>query len=137
MTRYLFDTDTCIYLINRARGYERLLARLEGLPRMGTLVSAVTVAELEYGAQKSARRDHNRLRLAHFIARFELAHFDQPAAEEYGRVRADLERRGTPIGPLDTMIAAQARALGTVLISHNTREFSRVSGLKVRDWIAE
>ena len=137
MTRYLFDTDTCIHLINRARGYERLLARLDGMPRANTFISAVTVAELEYGAHKSARRNHNRRRLAHFLARFELAAFDQAAAEEYGRVRAELEDRGKPIGPLDTLIAAQALALGAVLVSHNTREFARVPKLQVRDWIAD
>ena len=137
MTRYLLDTDTSIHLINRARGYERLLARLDGMPRANTFISAVTVAELEYGACKSARRDHNLQRLAHFFARFELAAFDQAAAEEYGRLRAALEARGKPIGPLDTLIAAQALALGAVLVSHNTREFSRVPKLRVHDWIVD
>lgn len=106
------------------------------MPRADTLISVVTVAELEYGAHKSARRDHNLQRLAHFLARFELAAFDQAAAEEYGQLRAALEERGKPIGPLDTLIAAQALALGAVLVTHNTSEFSRVPKLRVRDWIA-
>ncbi len=134
MIRYLLDTDTCIFSINRSPGYERVLARMDGLLYGQVLISIVTLCELEAGIAKSARQDHNRRRVDHFVARLEVAPLDEPAAKRYGDVRALLERRGKQIGPLDTLIAAHALSLGAILVSNNTREFSRVPGLRLQNW---
>jgi tRNA(fMet)-specific endonuclease VapC len=134
--RYLLDTDTCIFLINRTPGYEGVLSHLEGLVYGDVLVSAITLAELRFGVAKSARGLHNLQRLERFLARFEVADFDAEAAAAYGPLRADLEAKGTPIGPLDTLIAAQALSRGAVLATNNVREFSRVAGLRWENWIA-
>ncbi|MBI5782830.1 MAG: type II toxin-antitoxin system VapC family toxin [Gammaproteobacteria bacterium] len=133
--RYLLDTDTCIFAINRRPGYERVLARMDGLLYGQVLISVVTLCELEAGIAKSTRQDHNRRRIEHFIARLEVAPLDEPAAKRYGDVRAFLERRGKQIGPLDTLIAAHALSMGAILVSNNTSEFSRVSGLRLQNWV--
>jgi len=135
MIRYLIDTDTCIFAINRRAGYERVLARMDGLLYGQVLISIVTLCELEAGIAKSARQDHNRHRVEHFIARLEVALLDEPVAKRYGDVRAFLERRGKQIGPMDTLIAAHALSLGAVLVSNNTKEFSRVPSLRLQNWV--
>lgn len=135
MIRYLLDTDTCIYAINRHPGYERVLAHMDGLLYGQVLISIVTLCELEAGIAKSARQDHNRRRVEHFIARLEVAPLDEPVAKRYGDVRTFLERRGKQIGPMDTLIAAHALHLGATLVTNNTREFSRVPGLKLQNWV--
>ena len=134
MIRYLIDTDTCIFAINRRPGYERVLARMDGLLYGQVLISIMTLCELEAGIAKSARQDHNRHRVEHFIARLEVAPLDEPVAKRYGDVRAFLERRGKQIGPMDTLIAAHALSLGAVLVSNNTKEFSRVPSLRLQNW---
>ena len=132
---YLLDTDACIYLINRRTGYERLLAHLEQLDYGDVLISSITAAELEYGIAKSQRGAENRNRYGLFIARFEIAPFDERAASMYGPLRATLEASGTPIGPLDTLIAAHALSLNATLMTNNLREFSRVDKLKIKNWL--
>lgn len=131
----LLDTNICVYLINRRPGYERLLDRIDRRDYGELLISAITLAELEFGVAKSARGAENRGRLDLFLARFEIASFDADAAAAYGRLRAALEGRGTPIGPLDTQIAAHALALRAILVTNNVREFGRVTGLKVENWL--
>lgn len=134
---YLLDTDTCIYSLNRAPGYERILARLDRLQYGDALISAVSLGEIEVGLAKRARPDRNRRLAEQFLARFEIAPFDEAAARIYGDLRAALERRGRPIGPLDTLIAAQAVSLKAALVTNNTREFSRITGLRLQNWIKE
>ena len=131
---YLLDTDACIYLINRRAGHERLLSHVEKLEYGDVLISSITAAELEYGIAKSKRGADNRNRFALFIARFEIAPFDERAAAAYGPLRAALEIGGTPIGPLDTLIAAHALSLGATLITNNVREFRRVDKLRIENW---
>lgn len=97
-------------------------------------ISAVTLAELRYGADKSKDPAKNHAALDGFLAALEIAEFDAAAADWYGGVRADLERRGCPIGPLDTMIAAHALRLAIPLVTANVSEFCRVTGLTVEDW---
>lgn len=134
---YLLDTDACIHLLNRKRESQAILSHIDGLVYGDVLISAITLAELRFGAAKSARGAANLERLSMFLARFELADFDAEAAASYGPLRAELEARGTPIGPLDTLIAAQALATRAVLVTSNTREFSRVRGLRLRNWVAD
>ena len=100
-------------------------------------VSSVTAAKLSYGAEKSSRPEQNREALSRFLLPLEVLAFGDEAAAAYGRVRAALEKSGTPIGPLDTLIAAHAVSLGVTLVTNNVREFSRVPGLEVEDWTHE
>ena len=96
----------------------------------------MTAAELYYGAEKSSRPEQNLEALGTFLLPLEILAFGPVGAAAYGRVRAALERLGTPIGPLDTLIAAHALGLGVTLVTNNVREFSRVPGLEIEDWTA-
>jgi len=127
----LLDTNTCIYLINRKP--PQVLARLQTLPSRDIVLSSLTIAELAWGVAKSQSK-RNRDALAAFIASFQVSPFDLEAAFVYGDVRADLYRRGIPIGPIDTLIAAHALALDVILVTNNEREFKRVPGLRVENW---
>ncbi len=129
---WLLDTNICIYLIKRKP--EAVLRRLRGVDIAQVALSSITVAELQYGVAKSTHPEQNMLALAAFLAPLEVEAFDDAAAAVYGRIRADLERQGTPIGSLDLLIAAHALALGRTIVTNNTREFSRVMGLKVENW---
>ncbi|MCU0759760.1 MAG: type II toxin-antitoxin system VapC family toxin [Steroidobacteraceae bacterium] len=130
----MLDTDTCIALIERrdAGVLRRLQAKSVG--QVG--ISSVTLAELAHGVARSSRPRENAAALQEFLLPLDAASFDDAAALAYGELRADLERRGYPIGPMDTMIAAHALALGCSLVTHNVREFERVQGLRVEDWVA-
>ena len=98
-------------------------------------ISTVTLSELEYGARRSQRPAANRWALVSFMAGFETLDYDDTAAAEYGRIRMELESAGTPIGPLDIMIAAHALACRRVLVSNSEREFRRVDSLEVANWV--
>lgn len=127
----LLDTNICIYIIN-ARP-PAVLARFHQF-RLGDIgLSSVVAAELAYGVAKSGSA-RNRQALEGFLAPLEVVPFDEHAAWAYGELRADLERRGQPIGALDTMIAAHALCLDALLVTNNTREFERVPGLKLENW---
>ena len=130
--RRLLDTNVCIHVIRRQP--QTVLRRLEnyGIGEVG--VSSVTVAELRYGAEKSSRPEQNLEALGRFLLPLEVLAFGGEAAAAHGRVRAVLERAGTPIGPLDTLIAAHAVSVSVTLVTNNTREFQRVPGLEVEDW---
>jgi tRNA(fMet)-specific endonuclease VapC len=95
-------------------------------------VSSVTFAELEYGVHRSSNPAQNATALRRFCAGIVIHPFDSPAASVYGRIRAELAARGTPIGPMDTLIAAHAIALDAVLITNNAKEFQRVRGLRIK-----
>lgn len=130
--RRLLDTNVCIHVIRRRR--QTVLRRFEdyGIGEVG--VSSVTVAELRYGAEKSSRPEQNLEALGRFLLPLEVLVFGEEAAAAYGQVRAGLERAGTPIGPLDTLIAAHAVSVSVTLVTNNTREFRRVPGLEIEDW---
>lgn len=128
----LLDTNICIYLIRR-RSLEAL-RRFEDFEVGEVGVSAITVSELRYGVEKSAKPEQNDRALDQFLLPLEVLSFDSDAAEVYGKIRAALEKRGTPIGPLDTLIAAHALSLDTILVTNNTREFERVPTLRIEDW---
>ncbi len=130
--KYLLDTNICIYLINVRPPQVLDRFRREAIGDIG--VSAITAAELAYGVAKSGSA-RNRAALEKFLAPLEIAQFDAPAFWHYGEIRARLERRGKPIGALDTLIAAHALALGTTLVTNNEAEFSRVDGLRIENWV--
>jgi len=128
----LLDTDTCIDLI-RSRN-PGILRHLEQHSPGDIAISSITLAELEFGVSKSAQPAKNRAALDLFLTPLELAPFDSAAARAYGDIRAALERKGSRIGPLDTLIGAHALSLGVTLVTHNTREFASIPGLHVADW---
>ena len=133
--KYLLDTNICIYLIRQRPA--AVLGRFQQQSPDDFGISSITLAELRYGADKSARTSQNHAALDAFVVPLSVIDFDAHAADIYGKVRADLERRGTPIGPLDTLIAAHALRLSTTLVTNNTSEFSRVTGLKIENWTVE
>lgn len=129
----LLDTDTCIYLINRDR--PQVLARLRRFHPTSIAISSLTLAELAWGVAKSGS-PRNRAALESFIASFTVLPFDANAAFAYGDLRARLQRAGTPIGPMDMLIAAHALALDLTLVTNNEREFRRVPELRIENWNA-
>ncbi len=130
----LLDTNTCIYLIKKHP--PEVLRRFNEYTVGDIGISSITAAELHFGAQKSQRPGHNRRALEQFLLPLAVADFDENAAAAYGHVRAQLEKQGTPIGSLDTLIAAHALSLGLTLVTNNVREFERVPNLKVENWVA-
>ena len=131
--RYLLDTNICIQIIRRKPS--ELLSRLTALPVGDVGLSAITAAELHVGVQKSRDPARNAEALTMFLLPLEIAHFDYAAAEAYGRIRVMLEAIGTPIGPLDTLIAGHAVSLNTTLVTDNVAEFSRVPDLRIENWL--
>ena len=98
-------------------------------------ISSITLAELYYGAEKSARRAENLVAVEHFVARLEVLPFAARAAAHYGQVRAELERAGTPCGPHDMQIGGHARSEGLIVVTNNLREFARMPGLRAENWV--
>ena len=133
MIAYLLDTNICIYAIH---GHNAdLLKRLRSIPPDNIGLSSITLAELAHGVEKSRHVQQNRDALRKFIAPFVVRAFGSNAAAHYGKIRAVLEQSGQTIGPMDYLIAAQALAENAVLITNNEREFRRVPGLVVENWV--
>ena len=130
---YLLDTDICIYLIKGT--YPALSENLKMHTPDQINISSITVAELSYGVAKSEQKVQNRNALIKFLSPFGILPFTEKEAEYYGRIRAQLEQGRRIIGPYDMQIAAQALAHSLTLITNNTREFSRVQGLKLENWV--
>jgi tRNA(fMet)-specific endonuclease VapC len=132
--KVMLDTNTCIAIIKRKP--PQVLKRFDAY-KVGEIgISWVTLAELEFGVAKSRHLEKNQAALEEFVLPLEIANFDRETARVYGRVRATLEEKGAPIGSLDMMIAAHALRLGVTLATNNTREFSRIKGLTIVDWLA-
>ncbi len=131
--RYMLDTNICIYLIKHKP--PQVFEKLQEHNPDEICISAVTYAELVHGVEKSKAVERNRLALTILLANIEILDFDMKAAEEYGRIRADLEKKGTPIGPLDMMIAGHAKSLGYTVVTNNVGEFKRVEGLQYENWV--
>lgn len=128
----LLDTDTCIWLIRQRP--PQVLARLRAVAAEGVAISAMTLAELEFGAARSSAPERARAALERFALPFEVLPFGASATRAYGCLRAYLQRRGELIGPMDMLIAAHAASLGLTLVTSNLREFSRLPGLRTEDW---
>jgi tRNA(fMet)-specific endonuclease VapC len=129
--KFLLDTDTCIYALKQ---HAVVLQRLLGQKPEDIAVSVITEAELRTGAAKSSSPTKTLRLVENFLRPIAMLEFTSGDAATYAHVRAKLERGGTPIGPLGTLIAAQAMARKLVLVSNNEREFRRVSGLQVQNW---
>lgn len=129
--RFLLDTDTCIYALKQNH---RVLERLLSTSREEVAVSVITKAELRTGAAKSASPIKTLRLVENFLSPITLVEFTSEDAVAYASVRSRLEQAGTPIGPLDTLIASQAIARKLTLVSNNEREFRRVHGLNIENW---
>lgn len=132
MLRYMLDTNIIIYTIKKRppevkRQFDAYAGHL--------CISAVTLGELVYGAEKSSNPVQNQQVIDGLVARLEVLPFDMAAASHHGQLRSELAKKGTPIGPYDEMIAAHARAAGLTLVTNNLREFNRVPGLRVENWV--
>lgn len=130
--KVMLDTNICIYLIKQQP--PSVIERLLSQPVKEIGISSITAAELTYGVSNSRYMSKNRRAFEQFLGPLEIAQFDQAAAWSYGRLRAQLEARGTLIGSMDMLIAAHALSLGVRLVSNNLREFRRVPGLRLENW---
>ena len=129
---YLLDTNICIYIINQQPA--EVLQRLIDAGRESLAISSVTVAELAFGVAKSTRAD-SRAKLENFLSKFPILDWDEDAAWVYGNVRKALEAKGQRIGERDLLLVSQAVALGATMVTNNTREFERIEGLKLENWV--
>jgi len=130
MARYMLDTDTVSYAL---RGYGNAGRHMLTLSPSDVCMSALTLSELRYGADLRGSRKLHRL-IDAFASAVETAPFDAASATDYGRVAAALDKKGTPIGVFDALIAAHAMSLGVTLVTNNTKHFGRVAGLKIENW---
>ena len=130
--RYLLDTNIFIAAI---KGQEKVRGKLATIPLSDLLLSPVVLGELQLGVEKSQHREKNAARLARLVEGIQMALLDGETRLHYGAIRAELERQGKPIGANDYWIAAQGRALGAVVVTDNTSEFSRVPGLAIENWL--
>ena len=130
--KYLLDTNTCILLIKKKP--PSVLQKLNAVKQYGVAISAITLAELEYGVANSIQKQKNADALTQILTLIDVLSFDAKAAYHYGLIRAYLQSKGQLIGPLDMLIAGHAVAAGLVIVTNNAGEFSRVDGLAVEDW---
>ena len=132
--KYSLDTNTCIrYLNGRSLAVRK---KLETVPGHDIVVCSVVRGELAYGSAKSHTPEQSAAKQQKFLKPYVTLPYDDAAAAEFGRIRSKLEAAGTPIGPYDMQIAAIAVVHGLIVVTHNTREYSRISGLKIEDWEA-
>ncbi|SDJ09718.1 tRNA(fMet)-specific endonuclease VapC [Lachnospiraceae bacterium G41] len=132
MIKYMLDTNIIAYAINKSS--PEVISNLLKHNPEEICISAITMAELEYGIMHSSKPERNRAALMMFLAEISVVSFDSNAAYDYGVIRQDLQNKGQLIGANDMLIAAQARSLGVTLVTHNVREISRVENLKYEDW---
>lgn len=130
--KYLLDTNVCIVYLNQPESSVRM--KMQQLKPSQIYLCSVVKSELFFGAMKSNRTEKTLEKLGLFFSDFSSVTFDDVAAEKFGEIRAYLQKRGTPIGPYDTQIAAIALVNDFTLVTHNTREFSRVLDLNLEDW---
>lgn len=134
MTDYILDTNICIYIIKKKPS--TVFNRFKELPLGAVGISSITLAEMQYGISKSTKPIKNREALDQFLLPLDILDFNALAAIEYGEIRSTLEKEGTPIGSLDMLIAAHAKSVGSVLVTNNIKEFGRVAGLKIENWVS-
>ena len=130
--KYLLDTNICIYIIKKKPAL--VFERLREIAIDSIAISSISVAELEYGVRKSLQPEKNHAALKDFLAPLTILNFSYAATVEYGIIRTSLELKGTPIGPMDLLIAAHAKSLDLTLVTNNESEFNRIDGLRVENW---
>jgi tRNA(fMet)-specific endonuclease VapC len=129
----LLDTNTCIYYLNRVS--ENLIAQFRKYSPSDIKLSSITVAELFFGVKISKAKKKNRAIVESFISTFGIIPFDEAGSRTYAKIRASLEKKGSPIGPMDLLIASVSLANNFILVTNNTKEFSRISKLKLENWL--
>jgi tRNA(fMet)-specific endonuclease VapC len=132
MLNYMLDTNICIYVM---KNYPQNLKKRFNLLADQLCISSITLGELHYGAEKSARRVDNLTAIEHFVARLDVLPFGAKAAVHYGQVRAELDRAGTPCGPHDMRIGGHARSEGLIVVTNDLREFSCMPGIRIENWV--
>ena len=130
---YLIDTNICIYAMKNT--YPNLSRKLFQISPDEILVSSITVGELEYGCAKSNWGERSRSVMNLFLSTYRILPFDEEDAKMFGRLRAEMEKKGAPIGTYDILLAGQALSKGLTFVTHNTREFNRVPTLQIEDWV--
>ncbi len=134
MIKYMLDTNIVIYTLNNRPD----TVRKQFIAHQGQLcISTVTLMELYYGAEKSSDPERNLAEIEQFAGRLAVFDYDAEAAAHTGQLRAELKATGTPLGPYDQMIAGHARSAGLIVVTNNVREFKRVPGLRVENWVQE
>lgn len=129
---YLLDTNICIYIIKKKPA--EVFEKFKNLTIGDVGISSITLAELQYGIEKSSNSEKNRDALEKFLTPIEIIDYGYEATVEYGKIRAELEKKGVPIGPLDMLIASHAKSLDVILVTNNVREFERIAGLRIENW---
>ncbi len=130
---YLLDTNICIYIIKKKP--VDVLKTLKTKLKKDIYVSSITIAELEYGVAKSQFPEKNKIALIEFLSIFNILPFDDTDAAEFGMIKTDLEKKGKIIGPMDLLISAQAKSKKLILVTNNIKEFERVEGIKIENWV--
>jgi tRNA(fMet)-specific endonuclease VapC len=129
---YLLDTNICIYTIKQKP--VAVLDTLKSKLKHNIFISSITVAELEYGIAKSKYPEKNKIALIEFLSVFNILYFDDKDASEFGRIKANLEKKGQIIGPMDLLLSSQAKSKNLILVTNNEKEFRRIENLKIENW---
>ncbi|MCP4351150.1 MAG: type II toxin-antitoxin system VapC family toxin [Desulfobacterales bacterium] len=130
---YLIDTNICIYIMNQRPA--SVIDKFKTMAPGDIGISSITVSELQYGVAKSNRKSENARRLSEFLLPFDILPYDSKAASVYGRIRSQLEDAGQTIGPLDMLIGAHALSQNLIIVTNDTKEFSRIDRLTVENWV--
>jgi tRNA(fMet)-specific endonuclease VapC len=132
---YLLDTNICIYIIKKKP--IDVLNILKTKSKKDIFISSITIAELEYGIAKSLFPERNKISLIEFMSIFKILNFDDKDAVEFGIIKSTLEKSGKIIGPMDLLLAAQAKSKKLILVTNNIKEFERIEDLKIENWVRE
>lgn len=130
---YMLDTNICIYIIKQKP--KSVIDKFKKMKNANICISSITYSELLYGAEKSSNIAKNLLALTMFLSNIVILSYDENASIDYGIIRSKLEKQGKIIGPLDMLIAAHAKSLNITLVSNNLKEFERVDGLRLENWV--
>lgn len=130
--KYMLDTNICIYIIKEKP--RKVINKFHALDIGDICISSITLAELEYGVEKSDYKERNRLALTGFLSSIDILPFSEKAATEYGKIRANLKRQGNIIGAYDLMIGAHALSEELILVTNNVKEFKRIADLSLENW---
>jgi tRNA(fMet)-specific endonuclease VapC len=129
----MLDTNICIYIIKKKT--EKILKTLQEKRKSGLAISSITLAELEYANENSVYKEKNKIALLEFLTIIDTKQFDEKAAQEYGRVKKALKEKKCLIGSFDMLIGAHAKSLNMMLVTNNTKEFERITGLEIENWV--
>jgi len=131
--KYMLDTNICIYIIKNKP--IKVLNKFKKIDPKDVCISSITSSELWFGVYKSSSFERNAIALEEFLSPLTIVEYDNPASKVYGKVRSQLEKKGKVIGSMDLLIAAHALSLELTLITNNSKEFKRVDGLSVNNWV--